>query len=142
MCGSLRVGGFVARFRQGVCEVTILRGGGERAYGSWIWRRRNGVQETHVADVVDVDFLFQDDHHSFAVETDGEDGRGEGELADDGRSLRVLYDQVPRREDEGDERGREEHLDDANVAVIAAEDAGEGIGVKDAEALGCACGPA
>ena len=46
------------------------------------------------------------------------------------------------REDEGDERSREEHLDDANVSVIAAEDAGEGICVEDAKTFGCTYSPA
>ena len=39
-------------------------------------------------------------------------------------------------QDEGDKGCREEHLDDGDVAIIAAEDLGEGIGVIDAETLG------
>ncbi len=45
---------------------------------------------------------------------------------------------MARGEDEGDEGGGEEHLDDGNVTIFAAEDLGEGVGVVDAEALGCA----
>lgn len=43
------------------------------------------------------------------------------------------------REDESDERCREEHLDDGDVAVIAAEDSRERVCVVDSKALGCAC---
>lgn len=46
------------------------------------------------------------------------------------------------REDEGDKRSREEHLDDGNVAVIAAEYSREWIGVIDSKALGCSNGQA
>lgn len=53
--------------------------------------------------------------------------------------LCVLYYEVARGEGEGDEGGGEEHLDDGRVALIAAEDAGEGVGVVDAEALGGRC---
>lgn len=41
-------------------------------------------------------------------------------------------------EDEGDKGGGEKHLDDGDVTVITAEYLGEGVGVVDAEAFGCA----
>lgn len=64
----------------------------------------------------------------------------QGGAKEEGRTyLCVLYYQVTWGEDEGDERGGEEHLDNGDVAVIAAEYSGEGIGVIDAKALGGAC---
>ena len=48
--------------------------------------------------------------------------------------LGVLYYQMARGQDQGDEGGGEEHLDDGDVPVIAAEYLGEGVGVVDAEA--------
>ena len=49
--------------------------------------RVDGVDEFHVGDVVEVDLVFEDHDEAFAVEADGEDGGGEGELADGGASL-------------------------------------------------------
>lgn len=46
---------------------------------------------------------------------------------------------MARREDESDERRREEHLDDGDITVIAAEDAREWVCVVDSEALCGAC---
>lgn len=43
---------------------------------------------------------------------------------------------MARGQGEGDERGREEHLDDGGVAPIAGEVAGEWVGVVDAKTLG------
>lgn len=43
---------------------------------------------------------------------------------------------MARGEDEGDEGSREEHLDDGDVAIIAAKYLGERVGVVDAETLG------
>ena len=40
------------------------------------------------------------------------------------------------RENESDEGCREKHLDNGNVAIVAAEYSIEGLGVVDAEALG------
>jgi hypothetical protein len=42
------------------------------------------------------------------------------------------------RKDQGNERSGKEHLDDGDIAVITVEDLGEGIGVVDSKALGCA----
>jgi hypothetical protein len=44
------------------------------------------------------------------------------------------------RENKSDERGREEHLNDGNITVIAAEYSGKGIGMVNSEAFGGACG--
>ncbi|TFB00639.1 hypothetical protein CCMA1212_007092 [Trichoderma ghanense] len=46
---------------------------------------------------------------------------------------------MARREDQGDERCGEEHFDDGDIAVIAAEYPRKRIRVVDAEAFGCAC---
>ena len=53
----------------------------------WVGRGLDGVEEAHVADVVEVDLLFEDDDETLAVKSYGEDGGGEGELADGGLSL-------------------------------------------------------
>lgn len=98
------------------------------------------MEEAHIADVVDVNLLLEDDGETLAVQADGLYCGREGELADDGGALCVLDDEVAWREDEGDKGGREEHLDDGNVAIVGAEDLGEGIGMVDSEASGCACG--
>lgn len=50
--------------------------------------------------------------------------------------LCVLDDQMPRRQDQGDQGCGEQHLDDGNIAIVAAEDLGEGIGMVYSEALG------
>jgi hypothetical protein len=50
--------------------------------------------------------------------------------------LGVLYYQVARRADHGNQRGREEHFNDSDIPFVAVKDLGEGIGVVDAEALG------
>lgn len=47
--------------------------------------------------------------------------------------LGILNDQVAWGKDESNKRGREEHLDDGNVSIVAAEDLGEWIRVKDAK---------
>lgn len=56
-----------------------------------------------------------------------------------GTYLCVLDDEMARREYQGDKRCREEHFDNRDVAVIAAEYPRERIRVVDAEAFGCAC---
>lgn len=43
---------------------------------------------------------------------------------------------MARRKNESDEGGREQHLDNSNVAIVAAEDSRERIGMVDAKALG------
>jgi hypothetical protein len=45
---------------------------------------------------------------------------------------------MSRREDQGDERGAEEHLDDGDAPIVTAKDFREGISVIDTKALGCA----
>lgn len=49
--------------------------------------------------------------------------------------LRVLYDEVSRREDESYQRSREKHLDFRDVSVIATEDLGEGVGMVYTESF-------
>lgn len=46
---------------------------------------------------------------------------------------------MARRENQGDERCGEEHFDNRDIAVIAAEYPRKRIRVVDAEAFGCAC---
>jgi len=46
------------------------------------------VEELHIADVVDVDALLEDDDESSAVELDGEDRGRERQLADGRLTLR------------------------------------------------------
>lgn len=48
---------------------------------------------------------------------------------------------MARREDEGDEGGGEQHLDDGDIAIIAAEYLRKGVGMVNAEALGGAYHP-
>lgn len=43
---------------------------------------------------------------------------------------------MARRKNESDEGGREQHLDNSNVAIVAAEDSRERIGMVDTKALG------
>lgn len=43
---------------------------------------------------------------------------------------------MTRGEDKGNKRCREEHLDDGDITIVAAENSREGIGVVDAEAFG------
>lgn len=45
------------------------------------------VEQPHVADVVDVDALFEDNDEPSPVELDGEDGGGKGEFANGGLAL-------------------------------------------------------
>lgn len=49
--------------------------------------------------------------------------------------LGILDDEMSWGQDERDQGGGEEHLNDCNVAVIATEYLGEGIGVIYAEAF-------
>jgi len=43
---------------------------------------------------------------------------------------------MSRGQDESNEGSREEHLDNGDITVIAAEDLGEGLGMVDTKALG------
>ena len=56
--------------------------------------------------------------------------------------LCILDDQVAGRLDEGHQGGGKKHLDDGDIAFVAVEDLGEGLGVVDAEAFGGADGQA
>ena len=47
----------------------------------WIGRRFNRVKHLHVANVVEVDLIFQYHYQTFAVQADGENARWKGELA-------------------------------------------------------------
>lgn len=49
--------------------------------------------------------------------------------------LGILDNQVTGREDQGDQGGREEHLNDGYVPVIATKDSRKGISVIDSETL-------
>lgn len=52
--------------------------------------------------------------------------------------LCVLYHQVSRRQNHGYKRCREEHFNNRDAAIIAAEDPGKRVGVEDTESPGCA----
>jgi hypothetical protein len=47
--------------------------------------------------------------------------------------LCVFYYQMPRRENKSDQRGREEHLNDGDIAVISLKNPRKRIGVVDAK---------
>lgn len=130
----------IAGLGERVYKETVLGTWGERAYGLRVRGGRYGVQEAHVADVVDVDLLLEDYGEALAIEADGLDGGGESELTDNGGALRVLDYQVPWGEDKGDEGCGEEHLDDGDVSVVGAEDFGKRIGMVNAEASRCTYG--
>lgn len=46
---------------------------------------------------------------------------------------------MSRRQDQSDERGGEEHFDDGDISVVAAEDLGERVCMVDSEAFRGAC---
>ena len=81
--------GLLAGLGERVGDVAVLRGGREGADGGGVRRGGYRVEKGHVTDVVQVDLLLEDDGESFAVQSDGEDGGGKGELADDGGALCV-----------------------------------------------------
>jgi hypothetical protein len=86
MRGSSRFGVF-SGLREGVGDEAVLRGGGECADGRRVGRSGDGIEEAHVADVVEINLLFEDNGKSLSVESHGEDGRGEGQFADNGCPL-------------------------------------------------------
>lgn len=92
-------------------------------------RGLDGVQELHSADVIDVDLLFQHDDKSLPVQLDSEDGSREGEFAYRRLALRIGDDEAARRQDQGHQRGAEEHLDDGDIALLLLEDLAEGLAV-------------
>lgn len=55
------------------------------------------------------------------------------------KHLGVLDDKMSRRQDQSDEGGGKEHFDNGDIAVVAAEDLGEGICMIDSEAFRGAC---
>lgn len=86
MGGSSCLGVF-SWFRKRVGDEAVLRGGGKSADGGRVWRSGDGMEEAHVADIVEIDFLFEHYGKSLSVESHGEDGGGEGQFANDGCSL-------------------------------------------------------
>lgn len=100
------------------------------------------MQQAHVAYIIEIDLLLENDGESLPIEPHSEDGGGEGELADNTGALSVLYYQVSRGEGEGNEGGGKEHFDDGGVGFVGGEDAREGVGVVDAEAFGSGDGEA
>lgn len=54
---------------------------------------------------------------------------------EEAKDLCILDDEMAGGENESNEGGREEHLNDRDIAIVAAEDLGEGIGVVNAEAF-------
>lgn len=52
-----------------------------------VWTGFDGVEQFHVADVVDVDLVLQHNDESLSVELDREDGRWECQLANGGLTL-------------------------------------------------------
>lgn len=54
-----------------------------------VWTRLNLVKQLHIANVVDVNLLFQDDDQPPPVQLDTQDRRGECQFADRGLSFRV-----------------------------------------------------
>lgn len=53
--------------------------------------------------------------------------------------LCILDDEMPGRQDQGNEGGGKEHLNDGDIAIVAAEYLGERVGMIYAEASGGAC---
>lgn len=86
MRGSSCLGVF-SWLRKRVGDEAVLRGGGECADGGRVRRSRDSMEEAHVTDIVEIDFLFEYHGKPLSVETHGEDGGGEGQFADDGCSL-------------------------------------------------------
>ena len=50
-------------------------------------------------------------------------------------NLCILDDQMPRRQYEGNQRGRKQHLDDCDISIVAAEYFGEWVRVVYSEAF-------
>lgn len=73
--------GVLARLGQRVRDEAVLRRRRQGADGRRVRRRGYRVDEAHVANVVEVDFLLEDDGEALAVEAHRQDGRGERELA-------------------------------------------------------------
>lgn len=71
----------LSRLRHRIRDITVLRRRRKRANGVGVRGCGYGINEAHVGDVVEIDFGFEDDGESFPVQTYGEDGGREGELA-------------------------------------------------------------
>lgn len=51
-----------------------------------------------------------------------------------GWNLRILNDEMPRRENKGNQRSGKEHLDDRHIALVTGEDLGERVAVVNTKA--------
>ena len=100
----------------------------------------DSMQQLHVADIVNVDFLFKNDDQSPPVQLYAKDGSGEEQFADSRLSLGIDDLEPPRtrirlvrirRSDERDQRGTEEHLDDRRRPDVLGIDAPVRLGVPD-----------
>lgn len=147
-------------FGQGIGDVAILGGGRQSADGGRVRRSRNDIEESHVGDVVQVNLFLENYGQAPSVEAHGKHGGAEGQFANDGSPLVqhehiskacpagswgwdwwrahfcVLDDEVSRRKHKGNEGSREKHLNDRDIAIIAAKDLGKRVGVVDTKALG------
>jgi len=96
-------------------------------------------QYLHIANVVYVKLRLQYYHEPLAVEPYRQDRRAEGHFAYCGLSLSVVYSENTGREGEGDERGREEHLQARDISFARLGVLAEGICRVDAVAFGGTC---
>lgn len=125
----------------GVGDVVVRTVWRESANGIRVRGSDELAKQLHGRNIVDEDEVLHDDEKTFTVELEGADPRREGELAYGGLAFCVDDAQMARRQDHGNERGREEHLEDGNVAGCAIlgewglEQEGEGIGRVDAHAI-------
>lgn len=80
----------------GVCDVVVDAVGREGADGVGIRGSDDLVEHLHRRHVVDKDEIFHDDEEAFAIQSDGADSGGKGELAHGGLALGVDDAQMPR----------------------------------------------
>lgn len=109
-----------ARTRVG--EVAAISGRGQRAQAARVGRRvADRVEDLHVADIVNVERLFEAYHQPRAVELDGEDGVAVAVVAYFRALLVVAHYQLPGRSDgdHGDEAGAEQPVDETGVLARA-----------------------
>ena len=117
-----------------------------------IWGRFNRVEKFHGADVVQIYLVLQNHDQSLPVQPDRKYRRRKCELAYGGLSLRTTVSlwtssilrmshlgicdlKPPRRENEGNERRGEQHLEDGNVAIPRLGAFREWIGGVNSEAF-------